>query len=826
MQDLKKRNSHRKLTQRQAFLLLLILLVLPGITLTVLSLTESMFLQHEESILAGQYMQARFAADSGMDAARLFLSKDTVTRKEAGGVWDNPAYFQAANVYPDTNPERICNFSIVAPNLDEQGYYSGSRFGLQNESSKLNLNALVIIDEKYQGAAGMQQAVSGLMSGSGSSLMGAASGTGGLDAASSAIGAVGTGTVGRQLLMGLPGMTEEIADAILDWIDADDEAREYGAESSYYSQLSTPYSPANGPMQSVEELLLVRGVTPQLLFGNDLDRNGVLLGSELTSMSTSTQANPATATSSTPNLGWAQYLTLYSREKNMTRDGKPRVNVNGQDMTQLKADLTEALGNEDWATYIIAYRANGGSSSNGAGDPNAAAGGGLGGGGGGGGGNNGPGRGGNGDGNTGPGGGQGGGPGRGNGRGNGPGRGQGGGGQGGGQGGGGQGGGPGRGNGNGPGGNPGGGGFGPRSGGGGQGGGRGQGGGGRGGVSQNVEPSSSTLDRSRVVDLSVPVGKFVMAQRGGQRPGGQGGGGGNPGGGGFGARPGGQGGQGQGGGPGFGGQRPGGQGQGPGGQGPGGQGPGGQRPGRGNQGRGNGGPGGGGNGNNGNGNGGGGGTGGGGTGAQTQVIKPWSASEFAALDIDLSQPASATVGQILELVGSSFTANVNGEEVTYQSPFGAEPLSMIGYLPTIMDKLTTVDSPILPGRININECPREILAGIPGLTTEIVDQLVSARADGSESENRQFETWPLVEGYVSIEQMRMLAPLLTAGGDVFRGQIVGYYESGAAFARIDTVIDAAESPPKVISYRRLDQFARGFSQTLLGQRSMAAGGVQ
>ena len=48
----------------------------------------------------------------------------------------------------------------------------------------------------------------------------------------------------------------QFADAILDWIDEDEEARPFGAEAEYYNALATSYSPANGPLQSVEELLL------------------------------------------------------------------------------------------------------------------------------------------------------------------------------------------------------------------------------------------------------------------------------------------------------------------------------------------------------------------------------------------------------------------------------------------------------------------------------------------------------------------------------------------------------------------------------------------
>ena len=51
--------------------------------------------------------------------------------------------------------------------------------------------------------------------------------------------------------------------------------RTNGAKESYYSGLTPPYHCKNGPLDSLEEMLLIKGVTPQLLFGNDKNRNGV-----------------------------------------------------------------------------------------------------------------------------------------------------------------------------------------------------------------------------------------------------------------------------------------------------------------------------------------------------------------------------------------------------------------------------------------------------------------------------------------------------------------------------------------------------------------------
>ena len=62
---------------------------------------------------------------------------------------------------------------------------------------------------------------------------------------------------------------DTIVDSILDWIDKDDRHRANGAESDYYRGLSPAYSAKNGPLDSLEELLKIRGVTPNLFYGSE-----------------------------------------------------------------------------------------------------------------------------------------------------------------------------------------------------------------------------------------------------------------------------------------------------------------------------------------------------------------------------------------------------------------------------------------------------------------------------------------------------------------------------------------------------------------------------
>ena len=62
-----------------------------------------------------------------------------------------------------------------------------------------------------------------------------------------------------------------IINSLKDWLDSgDDEAITglSGAESSYYQDLSPPYSSRNGPISDINDLLLVKGITPKLFYGS------------------------------------------------------------------------------------------------------------------------------------------------------------------------------------------------------------------------------------------------------------------------------------------------------------------------------------------------------------------------------------------------------------------------------------------------------------------------------------------------------------------------------------------------------------------------------
>jgi DNA uptake protein ComE-like DNA-binding protein len=131
----------------------------------------------------------------------------------------------------------------------------------------------------------------------------------------------------------------QLADAILDYLDEDDEPREFGAELSYYSAMGLP-GPRNGRIDALEELLNVRGVTVELLFGGDLNLDFLLDEEELRSGAAS---------------GWEAYLTATGRESTLRADRNPKLYLNGARAYELFDALQPLLGSEE-ALFIAAYR--------------------------------------------------------------------------------------------------------------------------------------------------------------------------------------------------------------------------------------------------------------------------------------------------------------------------------------------------------------------------------------------------------------------------------------------------------------------------------------
>lgn len=211
---------------------------------------------------------------------------------------NNPQLFSNISEGTELAP---MTYSVVSP-VSEQS--SGGdrpfRFGLEDESSKLDLNWLARESKD-----------------------------------------------GRAQLMHLPDMTVALADSLLDWIDSDDTPREFGAERNYYFSRGDTVLPPNEEIQDLSELLNVRGVTREMLFGAQVetDFSELLFDPE--------QKSRAELPRSYEAMGWAQFLTTYAGEAAVQESD--RVIVNSPKLSELYEELRKQLGDEG-AKFIVAVR--------------------------------------------------------------------------------------------------------------------------------------------------------------------------------------------------------------------------------------------------------------------------------------------------------------------------------------------------------------------------------------------------------------------------------------------------------------------------------------
>lgn len=288
------RNRYRcaQPTLREGSVLVTVLVVIVLLTFSAVVYVSRATTEARASAGTLRRLRAELAMDSEIEVVAARIDREMRQIQSNGGSSDTPSKF----VHDGETDGLVLHIST------EQGAF---RFqsGLRDESSCINLNAIP---------------------------------TDGTDLEQE-----------RNWLLPLPGMTPQIADAILDWLDADDSPRPLGAEVSYYTAQSPGLRPANGPLAHLNELLQVRGVTAELLYGADTNRDGWLQASER-------RAFESFANSTGP-FGWSAWLTLDSRESNLDATGALRIDLNQPSLPQLYTALRSRLGPRE-AFFIVAYR--------------------------------------------------------------------------------------------------------------------------------------------------------------------------------------------------------------------------------------------------------------------------------------------------------------------------------------------------------------------------------------------------------------------------------------------------------------------------------------
>ena len=305
--------------QQRGAVLIVITVVILLASLTGYGLLAMVQAEHKAARASAYQAQNAAIVHSGCEYLASLLERPQIELTALGGLRHNPELFQdvAFGTSGEIGDDRVGGFTLLGPPQISPGQEEIPRIGVENESAKLHLGQLLLWDEQQSGSAHLA-------------------------------------------LMQLPGMTDQIADAILDWIDDDDTPRPVGAESDYYRGLESPRVPRNGLPDQLEELLLVRDVTREMLFGQDRDQN-YLPDQELldTYQKSTSHQETSKVVRHSPAAGpfppWSRYLTIYSAERNEMPNGQPRIHVNQLDLGQLHETLLQVFPVE-WADFIVAYR--------------------------------------------------------------------------------------------------------------------------------------------------------------------------------------------------------------------------------------------------------------------------------------------------------------------------------------------------------------------------------------------------------------------------------------------------------------------------------------
>ena len=224
----------------------------------------------------GDTIQAHYLALAGVEKAKAVLFHDAKERKTSK-VNHSKSVYNAPDQFRDVVLGRG-QFSVIRQGSSSDG--QGLIYGVSDEESRLNVNR-----------------------------------------------------ASSEELAKLPNIPPETVAAIIDYRDRDNSVTQGGAESEEYAALQPPYLPRNGPFRTLRELLLVRGISRQLLVGEDANFNGLLDDEE----DDGTSSDPPDNRDGYLDAGWAGFLTIDSGTRNVNAAGEARVNVQNAEESALAA---------------------------------------------------------------------------------------------------------------------------------------------------------------------------------------------------------------------------------------------------------------------------------------------------------------------------------------------------------------------------------------------------------------------------------------------------------------------------------------------------------
>lgn len=131
----------------------------------------------------------------------------------------------------------------------------------------------------------------------------------------------------------------------------------------------------------------------------------------------------------------------------------------------------------------------------------------------------------------------------------------------------------------------------------------------------------------------------------------------------------------------------------------------------------------------------------------------------------------------------------------------------------LLDKCTLTDDYEIPARININTCPADVLTAM-GMTETAVESLTQYRPtpdmDPSLVPYYKTPAWLVTEANLDTTIIKQFSNYITTYSQVYRFQVVGYYEFRGPQVRLEVVVDANNGRPRILHWRDLTDLGKGY----------------
>ena len=248
----------RRVKEERGIALLATMLAIAMMTIIVIDFTSSSAMGYLSAANHANDIRAEYLARSGINMGLALIAQDTRTQMAA----------QQNNAQGLNGSGQVDSFASVWALPFPPMPVNGGRVQLSvvDEARKFNINKLINYVSGQQGMFG-QPTPLGQSTPIGVATPVASPVPGQVNPGGTNIPGVGQpGQINQNAVMQLTrlvmllGISPEIIPPIIDWLDPDSIETQGGAEADYYMRLMPPYEPRNGPMPTLGDLRLIRGI--------------------------------------------------------------------------------------------------------------------------------------------------------------------------------------------------------------------------------------------------------------------------------------------------------------------------------------------------------------------------------------------------------------------------------------------------------------------------------------------------------------------------------------------------------------------------------------